>query len=105
LIMKMKNDYENCSYLLYGHLSHDLPKVGQIFLKGENIAKLGTCKENGGWFPHVHVQCITEHFFQKYINDLEKLDGYFFDDNDFSDYICDPSGLVFAFEPLEDTYF
>jgi hypothetical protein len=95
LIMRMKDDYNNCSYLLYGHLSHDLPKVGQVFLKGEKVAKLGDCKENGGWFPHLHVQCMTEYFFKKYINDLEKLDGYFFKDKEFSDYVCDPSGLVF----------
>ncbi len=86
LIMKMKEPYENCKYLLYGHLAHEthelLPRVGDVLQTGEVIAQLGDPQENGGWFPHLHVQCITEKFYNEYKENLEELDGYLFEDTD-----------------------
>lgn len=50
-------------YTLYGHLSSAsvaglLP--GSIVAEGESFATMGSESENGGWFPHVHFQIITE---------------------------------------------
>ena len=93
LIMKMENSTE---YLLYGHLSHDLPDIGNEFKKGERIAVLGDITENGGWWPHLHVQCITQKFLDEYKDRLEELDGYFFENKNFNEYVVDPTDIVFT---------
>jgi murein DD-endopeptidase MepM/ murein hydrolase activator NlpD len=47
-------------YLLHGHLSsksiHQY-QVGDQIKKGEILAWIGAQGENGGWFPHLHLQC------------------------------------------------
>ena len=99
LIMKMKDSFDSCPYLIYGHLSiTDLPTVGQVFKKGDIIGKLGDIYENGGWFPHLHVQCITQKFYDEYYDEysdnLQEIDGYFFEKVNFEEYVCDPTRLV-----------
>jgi 4-aminobutyrate aminotransferase-like enzyme len=50
-------------FTLYGHLSTetlDGLKVGQKVVRGEEFARLGTARENGGWAPHVHFQIILD---------------------------------------------
>lgn len=99
IIMKMVTDYQNCPYLLYGHLSFDgLPKAGDIFQKNDVIAKLGTPNENGGWFPHLHVQCLTQRFFDEFKDKLDDLDGYALGQSHHlasHDYVSDPTDLMF----------
>ncbi len=48
-------------YVLFGHLSRDLPQLGRI-AKGQQIATLGDFvnEENGGWSRHLHVQLLRE---------------------------------------------
>lgn len=46
-------------YALFGHLTEDSlhdKKPGQKISKGEEIARVGTKSENGGWNPHLHFQ-------------------------------------------------
>ncbi len=45
-------------WVLYGHLSADsiLHQPQKIIKKGEVIARIGSESENGGWFPHLHIQ-------------------------------------------------
>ena len=48
-------------YTLYGHLtvgSATDKKIGDIVKKGECIALLGDCTENGNWAPHLHFQLM-----------------------------------------------
>lgn len=50
-------------YTLYGHLSRvSLAglRIGQNISKGECFAEIGTPEENGGWWPHVHMQVILD---------------------------------------------
>ncbi len=50
-------------FTLYGHLSRESLaglRIGQPIAKGQPFAKLGTAAENGGWWPHVHFQLITD---------------------------------------------
>lgn len=50
-------------YTLYGHLNLDSIqnlKKGQIFNKGNSIAKIGNYPTNGSWPPHLHFQIITD---------------------------------------------
>ena len=64
--------------LVFAHLCFpEALRVGEQLKRGEVFAKVGTVLENGGWFPHLHVQAITpEHFQQLLQNDLQDLDGY-----------------------------
>ncbi|MEO8027439.1 MAG: phosphotransferase, partial [Bryobacteraceae bacterium] len=50
-------------FTLYGHLSRqslDGLRIGQPILKGESFAAIGNADENGGWWPHLHFQIITD---------------------------------------------
>lgn len=50
-------------YSLYGHLSrvslHRLD-LGQLLEPGDPFATIGLPEENGGWYPHLHIQLITD---------------------------------------------
>ena len=48
-------------YSLYGHLNVEsalLNKVGDVILKGQQIALLGEYPENGNWATHLHFQLM-----------------------------------------------
>jgi 4-aminobutyrate aminotransferase-like enzyme/Ser/Thr protein kinase RdoA (MazF antagonist) len=50
-------------YTLYGHLARaslDGLFVGKHISAGERFASIGPPPENGDWWPHVHVQVITD---------------------------------------------
>jgi 4-aminobutyrate aminotransferase-like enzyme/Ser/Thr protein kinase RdoA (MazF antagonist) len=50
-------------YTLYGHLSRASLaglRVGQPIAAGQRIGWVGAPPENGDWWPHVHVQLITD---------------------------------------------
>ena len=77
LILKLNNPWMGAPYLVLGHLAHkNLPKEGTSFKSDKIIAVTGKPEENGGWFPHLHVQCVNESYYQQHINDLKLLDGY-----------------------------
>ncbi|MEC9282343.1 MAG: hypothetical protein VX642_06495 [Bdellovibrionota bacterium] len=46
-------------FILVGHLSKDIlkaPERGEIIERSQEFARVGNKMENGGWFPHIHVQ-------------------------------------------------
>ena len=48
-------------YTLYGHLSKDSLsriKTGMTIERGQQFCRLGDREENGGWYPHLHLQLI-----------------------------------------------
>lgn len=50
-------------YTLYGHLDREaLGRLspGQAIAAGERFASVGAPPENGDWWPHVHLQIITD---------------------------------------------
>jgi 4-aminobutyrate aminotransferase-like enzyme/Ser/Thr protein kinase RdoA (MazF antagonist) len=50
-------------YTLYGHLSArslDSLRIGERVEAGDEIARLGTIAENGGWSPHLHFQVVVD---------------------------------------------
>lgn len=77
VFFELKRPYRGAPYFLYGHLAHSgLPKVGQWFAAGEAVARVGVPKENGVWFPHLHVQCFDQAWFGRYSPKLDDMDGY-----------------------------
>lgn len=78
LILKLDDPWQNAPYLILGHLAHEnLPKEGTRFDVGDMIAVTGHPHENGGWFPHLHIQCVNEDFYEQHKSDLTLLDGYY----------------------------
>lgn len=65
-------------FILYAHLAATIPcRVGMRVRAGDVFARVGRAPHNGGWFPHLHVQCIdADHFIELFKNDLQDLDGY-----------------------------
>jgi len=50
-------------FTLYGHLDKESLarlKIGQRVARGDEFARIGTSKENGGWPPHLHFQVILD---------------------------------------------
>jgi len=63
-------------YSIYGHLaSTGLVSQDETVMAGEAIGKVGTTKENGFWFPHLHFQFISETEMRSKENPFT-LDGY-----------------------------
>jgi len=64
-------------YLLYAHLSRDIRvKVGDAIENGTIIGSVGPSTENGGWFPHLHLQALSEEGYAQFKKDPDHLDGY-----------------------------
>lgn len=95
VILRLDEPWQCAPYLILGHLAHNtLPHLGQFIQKDEFIAKTGVAHENGGWFPHLHVQCVNEDYYQAHLNDLTLLDGYYLIEGKPYDLAPDPSLLV-----------
>jgi murein DD-endopeptidase MepM/ murein hydrolase activator NlpD len=63
--------------LIYAHLDPGiLIKVGDVLGPGDILARVGPTSHNGGWFPHVHVQCLTIEAWELFTSDPGSLDGY-----------------------------
>ena len=64
--------------VIYAHLSDEiLCRVGDRLSPGQVFAHVGTSSQNGGWFPHLHVQCVDATYFDGLsVRDFELLDGY-----------------------------
>lgn len=59
----------NDLYVIFAHLRPSDFSLGEYYRKGCTIGSLGTPMNNGGWFPHLHVQCMKNY-------DMG-VDGYF----------------------------
>ncbi len=69
--------YRSATHVVYGHLAHrGLPSEGDRMRGGMPFATIGVAAENGGWFPHLHVQCFTDAVAASHGHALEAMDGY-----------------------------
>ena len=59
---------EHGLYFIMGHLKDFVDVVGKIYDQGQTIGKIAPSDCNGGWYPHLHLQC-TRHF-------VPNIDGY-----------------------------
>lgn len=62
-------------YWMYGHLDSAILPMNTSVRKGDIIGKIGSSNVNGGWFPHLHLQVMTEEFVGMNPN-WRKIDGY-----------------------------
>lgn len=64
--------------LILAHLSTPRVRPGEIARAGTHLADVGTPPDNGGWFPHIHLQALRRDFFDELNSSgFEALDGYF----------------------------
>jgi hypothetical protein len=54
-------------------------QIGDEIEKGAVVADIGAPPHNGGWWSHLHLQCISKEYYEWCRdNDIDKtLDGYF----------------------------
>ncbi len=73
-----KAPYPGADYLFYGHLAwDDTVALRQKVKAGELVGHIGKPHENGMWFPHLHVQMVSEAEMSKYKGgNPEAVDGY-----------------------------
>jgi murein DD-endopeptidase MepM/ murein hydrolase activator NlpD len=65
--------------LIYAHLDPNIKcKVGDKLEKGQVFAVVGQAPQNGKWYPHIHIQVISDNHYKKLVkHDLwEAFDGY-----------------------------
>lgn len=64
--------------IVYGHLAPNVRcHEGQTVDLNEVFATVGDSAQNGGWFPHLHVQCIEGPYYRAQLNEGElEFDGY-----------------------------
>lgn len=63
LILRHATPAGESFYSLYGHLDPDLHErlsAGQQVAAGDCIGRIGGSADNGGWWPHVHVQLVLD---------------------------------------------
>jgi murein DD-endopeptidase MepM/ murein hydrolase activator NlpD len=64
------------TYLMYGHLTPEsLKNVGDRCIGGDSVGVLADSEQNGGWFPHLHAQCIRKEYYES-VCDVSQIDGY-----------------------------
>lgn len=54
-------------YFMLAHLDNIVTDVGRVY-ENEQVATIGSPEVNGGWSPHLHLQCMREPWFE--------VDGY-----------------------------
>lgn len=64
--------------LVYAHLDPAVRcRVGDHLIPGDAFARVGAAPFNGGWFSHLHVQCVDAAYFaQTEAQGLLAFDGY-----------------------------
>lgn len=65
--------------LIYAHLAPGPDcAVGTTLVEGQEFARIGQPANNGYWFPHLHLQALSQEADEYYLSGgrLEELDGY-----------------------------
>jgi murein DD-endopeptidase MepM/ murein hydrolase activator NlpD len=47
-------------YYIFGHLDNIVVKIGKVFPAGSQIGTIAGVGKSGGWWPHLHVQCMRK---------------------------------------------
>ncbi len=64
-------------YAIFGHINAywDV-KPGCKFNAGRILGVVSNIDQNGGWYPHLHLQYMSASCFEKYRDKTEQIDGY-----------------------------
>lgn len=88
---------ENFGYMIYGHLHHQrIVHVGQLVQAGDTIGYVTNETQNGGWFPHVHIQVVDQDFMNMFAP--KDIDGLVTHSNMLDTilpHVVDPTCIVF----------
>jgi len=94
----LRADAPRCGadYLLFGHLAHaGLPVQGTRLAAGAPVGRVGMPDENGGWYPHLHLQAMSAEAWNLVRHDLDTLlDGYGFPAAGLEHLFPDPAPLA-----------
>lgn len=98
-IMRLKKPVGPITRYLYGHMSpRGIAAPGTVLKPGDVVGVLGTKKENGGWFEHVHVQALSDYGWERSghcnIEDEKQFDGYGYDNDDMRRAYPNPMKLI-----------
>ena len=83
-------------YVLLGHLAHaGLPPPCTWIAGGTKVGVIGTPQENGGWYPHLHLQAMSGEAWETVQHAPDALlDGYGYADAALSRLFPDPAPLA-----------
>jgi murein DD-endopeptidase MepM/ murein hydrolase activator NlpD len=87
---------EGAEYVLLGHLAHaGLPRAGTHLARGTPVGIIGTHEENGGWYPHLHLQAMSGEAWEAVQHAPDALlDGYGYADASLSRLFPNPAPLA-----------
>lgn len=64
-------------WMIYAHLGDRLRcSIDQVLAPNGVIGEVGSPTQNGGWFPHLHLQAMTEEAWEMFKKDPRSIDGY-----------------------------
>jgi len=88
---KLEKPCGTMAYVCFAHLAHDvLPSAGKKLSFFQKIGRVGLPRENGVWYPHLHVQGYTQEAYDSCGGRLEELDGYGLNTDDGLELFPDP---------------
>lgn len=74
-IVRLALPHRGATHAMLAHMAHaSLPATGARLRRGEALGTVGVPTENGGWFPHLHVQLVDAH--GRDFPALGDIDGY-----------------------------
>lgn len=77
VVLSLDAPYRGCRLVVLGHLDPaGLPDEGLRLGAGEILGRLGDPSGNGGWYPHLHVQCVAPGAVPFPVPEPGLMDGY-----------------------------
>lgn len=78
LVLEVHKNYEP-DYMVFAHLKpYNLPMPGKKLYNSKYLSPIigviGEEHENGGWYPHLHIQILSKEAMNKF--DIRQFDGY-----------------------------
>jgi len=95
-VLRAEAPRHGADYLLFGHLAHArLPRPGTRLAAGSPVGRVGMPQENGGWFPHLHLQSLSAEAWRQVQRDPDELlDGYGYPQPGLARLFPDPAPLL-----------
>lgn len=93
-----KNSLGKELWIIYGHLASDVNvEEGRKYAAGTLLGRIGESNENGGWFPHLHLQLMDFDFISCFSGRFNEIDGYAYKKDKLLRHVYNPGVLKFNF--------